>query len=301
MCRSFSIDGSATFTTVLSSMIMKRPKATAASVHHFLFSSAKMPCSHSNSRLASTKLVGAKLAERIRVPQGVRLHLEALGGARRARERDAAAAPPRSRELRRAARDLGRGARPLLARPRRRPRDRVLAALDVGRRLLARAGVVDVVQRRPRQRRAREPAPLGGDAARRRGLRRPLRGRRPRIALLRGGLAADRRSSPRRSSSSASARETGSRSTCRCRRRSPSRRTRARTSAPSTSRSSPASPRPRSRRASRTRRPRSRSAPTGRSAAASGSRCARRSTKRGRTRSSTWSSGTARRARGRSS
>ena len=37
-----SIDGSATFTTVLSSMIMKRPKATAASVHHFLFSSAKI-------------------------------------------------------------------------------------------------------------------------------------------------------------------------------------------------------------------------------------------------------------------
>ncbi len=35
------IEGSATFTTVLSSMIMKRPNATAASVHHFLFSSAK--------------------------------------------------------------------------------------------------------------------------------------------------------------------------------------------------------------------------------------------------------------------
>ena len=42
MCRSRSIDGSATFTTVLSSMIMKSPKATAASVHHFLFSSANM-------------------------------------------------------------------------------------------------------------------------------------------------------------------------------------------------------------------------------------------------------------------
>ena len=36
------IEGSATFTTVLSSMIMKSPKATAASVHHFRFSSAKM-------------------------------------------------------------------------------------------------------------------------------------------------------------------------------------------------------------------------------------------------------------------
>ena len=36
------IAGSATFTTVLSSMIMNRPNATAASVHHFLFSSAKI-------------------------------------------------------------------------------------------------------------------------------------------------------------------------------------------------------------------------------------------------------------------
>src|SRR5436309_15708129 len=35
------MDGRATFTTVLSSMIMKSPKETAASVHHFLFSSAK--------------------------------------------------------------------------------------------------------------------------------------------------------------------------------------------------------------------------------------------------------------------
>ena len=42
MCRSRSIDGSATFTTVLSSMIMNSPNATAASVHHFLFSSAKI-------------------------------------------------------------------------------------------------------------------------------------------------------------------------------------------------------------------------------------------------------------------
>ena len=42
MCRSRWIDGSATFTIVLSSMIMKRPNATAPSVHHFLFSSAKI-------------------------------------------------------------------------------------------------------------------------------------------------------------------------------------------------------------------------------------------------------------------
>ena len=38
MCSDRRIDGSATFTTVLSSMIMKRPTETAASVHHFLFS-----------------------------------------------------------------------------------------------------------------------------------------------------------------------------------------------------------------------------------------------------------------------
>src|SRR5438874_46156 len=42
MCRSFWIDGSATFTTVLSSMIMNRPTATAASVHHFRFSGVKI-------------------------------------------------------------------------------------------------------------------------------------------------------------------------------------------------------------------------------------------------------------------
>src|SRR5439155_12064288 len=41
MWRSFWIEGSATFTTVLSSMIMNRPTATAASVHHFLFSGVK--------------------------------------------------------------------------------------------------------------------------------------------------------------------------------------------------------------------------------------------------------------------
>jgi len=42
MWRSFSIDGKATFTTVLSSMIMNRPNETAASVHHLRFSSAKI-------------------------------------------------------------------------------------------------------------------------------------------------------------------------------------------------------------------------------------------------------------------
>ena len=42
MCRSLWIEDSATKTTVLSSMIMNSPKATAPSVHHFRFSSAKM-------------------------------------------------------------------------------------------------------------------------------------------------------------------------------------------------------------------------------------------------------------------
>ena len=40
--RSRSIDGSATFTTVLSSMIMNRPNDTAASVHHLRFSGARI-------------------------------------------------------------------------------------------------------------------------------------------------------------------------------------------------------------------------------------------------------------------
>ena len=42
MPRSLWIAGSATFTIVLSSMIMKSANATDASVHHFLFSSAKI-------------------------------------------------------------------------------------------------------------------------------------------------------------------------------------------------------------------------------------------------------------------
>jgi hypothetical protein len=41
MARSCWIDGSATFTTVLSSMIMNSPTATAARVHHRRFSEAK--------------------------------------------------------------------------------------------------------------------------------------------------------------------------------------------------------------------------------------------------------------------
>jgi hypothetical protein len=50
--------GSATFTIVLSSMIMKRPKATAPSVHHLRFSGAK---SLDFNGIPPRKLVGAKL------------------------------------------------------------------------------------------------------------------------------------------------------------------------------------------------------------------------------------------------
>src|SRR3989449_877839 len=53
MPRSFWIDGSATFTTVLSSMIMNSPTATATSVHHFRFSGV-------NSR--------ARMTERLKQP-----------------------------------------------------------------------------------------------------------------------------------------------------------------------------------------------------------------------------------------
>src|SRR5262245_33141506 len=56
MPRSFWIDGSATFTTVLSSMIMKRPTATATSVHHLRFSGAK-------SRVFMPRIHGADPAE----------------------------------------------------------------------------------------------------------------------------------------------------------------------------------------------------------------------------------------------
>ena len=49
------VAGSATFTTVLSSMIMKSPKETAASVHHFLRSSEKIA---SAMRIPSTDVSG---------------------------------------------------------------------------------------------------------------------------------------------------------------------------------------------------------------------------------------------------
>ena len=62
--RSRWIDGSATFTIVLSSMIMKRPNETAPSVHHFLFSSAKIRARTRPSPVSLGKLVGTTLAAR---------------------------------------------------------------------------------------------------------------------------------------------------------------------------------------------------------------------------------------------
>ena len=67
------IDGSATFTTVLSSMIMNRPTDTAASVHHFLFSGVTKR-SHPSIHLPRAKLARAKLADanRLRPHVGLR-------------------------------------------------------------------------------------------------------------------------------------------------------------------------------------------------------------------------------------
>ena len=61
MCRSRWIDGSATFTIVLSSMIMKSPNETAPSVHH-LFSSAKIRARTRSSPRLAGKLVCTTLA-----------------------------------------------------------------------------------------------------------------------------------------------------------------------------------------------------------------------------------------------
>ena len=46
MPRSWRIDGSATFTTVLSSMIMNSPNETANSVHHLRSSGVEEACAH---------------------------------------------------------------------------------------------------------------------------------------------------------------------------------------------------------------------------------------------------------------
>ena len=158
----------------------------------------------------------------------------------------------------RAAPHLGRGARPLLARRRRRPRARVLdgrgsassttRAGPSGRRGSSAAGSTSRASASTAgPRRARDEEALVGLCED--GGRESLTWAEavaPGDAARRGARRARRR-----------ARATASRSTCRCARPSPSRRTRARTSARCRCRSSPASPRRRSRRGSRTRRRRS--------------------------------------------
>jgi hypothetical protein len=60
------MDGSATFTIVLSSMIMKRPNATAPRVHHFLFSGSKIfALIPASSEIDFTKLAVAVAARRL--------------------------------------------------------------------------------------------------------------------------------------------------------------------------------------------------------------------------------------------
>src|SRR5436189_118436 len=118
MPRSLRIDGSATFTTVLSSMIMNSPTATAASVHHFRFSAVK-------SRALTTR----RLENPVPFARG-RLRLDADAGAGRERQRDPAGAAPRHRALPRPPSHLNRGAGALLAGADRGSRARVLRAVD---------------------------------------------------------------------------------------------------------------------------------------------------------------------------
>ena len=59
--RSRWIEGSATFTTVLSSMIMKSPNATAPSVHHFRGSPDQIEFHRLSSPLVSTRLVALRV------------------------------------------------------------------------------------------------------------------------------------------------------------------------------------------------------------------------------------------------
>ena len=141
---------------------------------------------------------------------------------------------------------LGRGARPLLARRRRRSRARAHAPLGPRARRLARDRVDDLVRGSAAERRDRLPPRLGGADARRSGGRLPGRGRRPARVDLRRALARDGPDRGGAAGARRRGRATASRSTCRCRRRRPSPRTPARTSAPSRCRSSPASPRRRS-------------------------------------------------------
>src|SRR5438034_1267323 len=101
MSRSRWIEGSATFTIVLSSMIMNRPKETAPSVHHFRFSAVKSP-----ARIEK-KLALANLRQGSKAPgtggvlgcfrDRARLDTDRGGGPRR--QCRTAHAPPRDRGL----------------------------------------------------------------------------------------------------------------------------------------------------------------------------------------------------------
>src|SRR5436190_18635307 len=152
MPRSCWIAGRATFTTVLSSMIMKRAKQRAPSVHHLRFSLAKIlarisppfdPSDGSSPKLATTSL-HVKRAE-----LGFRRGGHGLGtrcGRARPGERGPADAHARFRRLPRAAAVLPGGAGALLGGGRRGHGHRVLAAVGARRRPLARAGMGDVVR-----------------------------------------------------------------------------------------------------------------------------------------------------------
>src|SRR6476646_5360057 len=134
--RSLRIDGSATFTTVLSSMIMNNPTETAARVHHFRFSSVK-----------SRDLTTGRLENLVPFARG-RLRLDADRRPGGNRELDAPRAAARSRALPRPPSHLDRRAGTVLAGAGRGSRDRVLGAVDGSRRRLGRARMGEVVRRR---------------------------------------------------------------------------------------------------------------------------------------------------------
>src|SRR5689334_18377845 len=134
--RSLRIDGSATFTTVLSSMIMKSPTATAASVHHFRFSAVK-----------SRDLTTGRLENPVPFARG-RLRLDADTGAGRKRQPDSVGTASRRRALPGPPSHLDRGAGKVLAGRDRGSGARVLRAVDASRRRFARPRVGQVVRRR---------------------------------------------------------------------------------------------------------------------------------------------------------
>ena len=164
MPRSCWIDGSATFTTVLSSMIMNSPTATATSVHHLRFSGV-----NSRARI-SERLEHAPRPTSGGYPYASRVSdfiwsptaedVESANLTRLARK-------PRRRRLRGPPPHLDRGARALLARPDRGSRPRVLGAVGAGGGHLARRRVGHLVHRREAQPRLELRPQVGGRRARR--------------------------------------------------------------------------------------------------------------------------------------